>query len=315
MNFIPALSELKELWLSHSSLALLNNCERKFEFRKFYRHSSRDTSFDGEVGNAIHRGMQHWLIHRDRERAIFEMVMNFPFELLPRDGHVKNMEACYATMNKLMDSGILDAHQVAQIKCPDGVTRPGVEVPFLINLKGYELSNTRHIPIKYRGYIDLVMYNTLTGEYEVFDIKTHHNNVRDMTAEYKFHEQCIPYKLVLDIVLGKPIDQLSVTYLSTYIDIEKPAVYPYQFEKTNTDIQEWGTTLLLDLQRIRTLLDLNWFPRRGNHCLSFRRQCEFFEICHLRDRNAIQNWLLAYRPPVDEDEFKPWFTADLELAA
>ena len=56
-------------------------------------------------------------------------------------------------------------------------------------------------------------------------------NLKDKTAIYHFDEQCIPYAIVLERVLGHSIDNLTVKYLSVYIDIEKPQVQPYEVKK------------------------------------------------------------------------------------
>ena len=308
--------ELNTLRLSHSSHKIFESCERKLEFRKFYAHTKNiNRELPGEVGHALHTGYQSWLVNKDRDTAIKDMMFRYPIDLCSDPNNVRSLEACYATLNEMIDSGIFMEYEIASILCPDGIVRKAVEVPFLIKIKNFSISDERQIDVEYIGWIDLILFNRVMEEYIVGDIKTTRLNEKDYTPLYAFDTQCLPYALVLEAILGLSIKSLNVSYLVAYVDLQKPRVLRYSFEKSETDIRDWARTLYSDLNEIKKFYSLGWFPRRPNSCYSFRKTCQFFDICHTRNPEAISQWFLMGEEPFVEEEFKPWFTIWLELAA
>ncbi len=309
------MKHMKSLRLSHSSIATFRSCARKLEFKKFYPLSARDESIDTGSGKSLHAGYQDYLINKDREKAIWEMMLEYPIHLNSNPTHPKSLEACYATLNCMMDSGHSTEYEIAQIKCLDGETRPAIEVPFQIDLKGFSLSDTENIPVTYVGYIDAILRDIMIDEYLVTDIKTTRWHLNDMGAVYYFDEQVIPYSIILERILGHALDSLKVKYMSVFVDIQKPKVTPYEYMKTKTDVEDWARGLLVDLQTIKMYYNMGWFKRNPNGCVAFNRVCQFFEICNRRDHKNITEYLTLGEPELEEEVFEPWIKLDLELAA
>ena len=308
---------LKELRLSHSSHSSGRTCWRKLEFSKFYSISRRyEQSLAGDVGNCLHTGFQHYLSHHDKEDAQFAMLIDYPIHLNSNPVDVRSVEACYATLEAMMSTPVLAEYSLASVECMGGVVRKAVEVPFEITIKDFSLSNDEHVPLIYTGFIDALMYNELTNEYIVVDIKTTRQNVDDMTPTYRFSDQCLPYAIVLEKMLGHGLGDLSVKYLSVYVDIKQPKIKLYSFERTEREVQDWARGFLVDVQSIKMFYQMQWFPRNGEKCMAFNKPCSYFDICEMRDVEKIQDMLLLnpddlYIPRQEA----PWVTIDLELAA
>ena len=309
--------DLEELRLSFSSQSTLRGCGQRFAFSKFYPRGSWDTSLAGEVGHCLHTGYQDYMVNEDRDHAMWSMMKRYPIDLNSMPTNNISMEACHSTMNKMMDSHMYMEHEIAQIVCLDGETRPAIEVPFEINIKGIEIEQDgRSIPVRYIGFIDAILYGISTGEYLVVDIKTTRVNLGDKTVLYIFDQQGTPYAMVLERVLGHALNYLQVNYMSVYIDIKEPKVTPYSFVRTEEDVKEWARGLLLDIELVNNYIKIGQFRRNSKSCWAFGRRCGYFDVCqHRENKEYVMSWMLNGVSPIPEPEFVPWISLDLELAA
>lgn len=314
--FYPSVEALR---VSYSSLnGLYSNCNRKWEFMKLFQHEkSVDENVPGEVGKALHAGYQDFLINKDREKAITAMMLDYPIHLCADPGDFRSIEAAYATTNVMIDSGAFLEYEIASVKCPDGQTRKAIEVPFGIDIKNLYLGeNSTQIPITYVGFIDAILYDKILDEYLVIDIKTTRDNLVDKTPVYQYDEQCIPYALVLERVLGREIHTLRCKYFSVFVDLQKAYCKVYSYERSKQDIEDWARGLYVKLHDIKRYFNMGWFPRNANNCVNFKRTCQFLDICHNRDHEAIQNYLLIPgKQPFVPEPIDYWIKLELELAA
>lgn len=309
---------LPRLQLSYSSLSTLNSCDQKFEFQKMLRIPRRDVSFDGEVGHAMHEGYGEFLrTGGNEEAALFKMMLHYPYELMdeyPINAEKKSLETCYASMNALFTSANLASYEVANINV-GGEERAAIEVPFTIEIKGFELDPDRHIPITYVGFIDAILFDYVTETYKVVDLKTHRDNMDDLTAKYAKSEQVIPYGFVTQQMIDPSINSFDASFISCYMDIENPKVREYEFPKSNADITDWARGLYIDLCRIRTFYQMGWWKRNGNACMNWRRPCPFFDQCHLSTPETRRQQFIINEEPKLDEEFPAWVRLELELAA
>lgn len=305
-------------YTSNSTQALFRSCARKVEFTKFYQGKKREEYHTPAVGTCLHNGFQSWLANKNYDLAMFEMMKTYPFHLQEQDStKVRTIFSCYATLDEMIRSRVFDGWEIAKIKKADGTVVPAVEVPFEILLEGVSISKRRHIPVVYRGKIDCILYHPILKIYGAYDIKSTRKSREDMTPEYMFDEQVLPYALVLERLLDKEIDKLQVNYLYTYIDLKKPKVENYPFTKHPKDIEDWARGLILDIELMSMFYDMGWFKRNPNACSnSYGRNCGFFDVCHERDPKALK---LLLSPGDGEKEFKedyfgePWVKMSIEM--
>lgn len=309
--------DLTELRMSYSSGNTLESCARKYEFSKFYQHADYQESLPGEVGHCLHEGYQHYMIHRDREAAIAAMMMRYPIHLNTNPNDFRSIEACYAVINKMIDSGLFLTYEIAKIKCLDGEIRSAVEVPFEINIIDYQLPlpDERKIPVRYVGFIDMILLDKMNDEFVVVDIKTTRDYLKDYAPKYMFDDQCLPYSLVLERILGHEIDNIKHEYMIAYVDIMKPFTRKLEFRKSKADVRDWARGLYVQLKQLELYASTGWFPRRGTNCISYKRVCGYMDMCASRDYEGLQKQILMGNPPAVKEFPEPWISVDLELAA
>ena len=305
--------KIDSLRLSHSSRKMGQSCWRKLEFRKFHMNSNRQESLAGNVGNALHEGYQTWLLTKDKEQAAFDFMLKYPYKYEKSINDYRSLEACYSTLLALMESQVLAQYELAYIEI-DGKPQPCIEVPFQINIADFSLSDDEDVPVTYIGFMDLILYDNFNDVYIVVDIKTTRLTTDDMTPIYRFDEQCIPYAIVLERLLGRELNGLTVKYLSAYIDILEPKIRPYEFQKSQEDIHDWMRGFVIDLQMIKTFYQLGWFPRNSGACWAWNKCCQFYNECQSRDEPVVDAMLEFSKKPEStgrDEEFKPWVTLDL----
>lgn len=306
-------AEIDSLDLSHSSRGLFHSCPRKFEFRKLYNNSRRQEGLASGAGTALHSGIQHWLVHKDFEAAVWEMIKHYPIKFQKSYADANSLAGCYQTLVAMVNWEKLDQYEIATFEKPDGSIQQGVEVGFNLRIKEYPFySDGRTITVNYIGFIDLVLYDKLNGDYVVCDIKTTTRDT-DKAVEYAFSEQQVPYGLVLEAALGRdPNKGFEVDYWSVLINHAEPKNKFLPFMKTANDLRDWMQGYLFDLDCIRRYFKLGWFARNGNSCLSWNRTCPSFDFCESRDPKVIE---LMLQQDEANQKFtpreEPWLVIDL----
>lgn len=303
-----------DLRVSYSSLNTAAGCLRKFEFNKLYPRKKRDSEeqFAADVGKALHAAVQHWLIHGDENAALWQLMLHFPYLWeynQTRDD--RNLEAAIATLDEILDSVDMSEWELVELRLEDGTVVPAIEVPFEIRLKGMTLSDGRQIV--YTGWIDAIMRHKATGLIRTLDIKTHRSTLRDATAKYKYDSQQIPYGIIVEHLQANQIDEFEVLYLDCYIDLVEPRVTLYPFMKLQEDLQEWMMDILLELRRIQTAHQMDYFPRTHGGCLAWNKPCYFLDVCETRNKEAIQTWLLEGEEIAEEEPWNPWVRVELDM--
>ena len=301
------------LAISHSSLQMFTSCPRKLEFRKFYRSGGKDRSLDADVGNAMHAGYQEFLVSKNRDKAIATMMLEYPIDLNHNGPmNYRSMEACLPSLEALMDAGSMVEFEIAQVEGLDGELHPAIEVPFHLKIKNFKLHDGTEVV--YVGFIDAIFYDRLNDVYVVVDVKTHRDNSNDLSPKFIYSDQCMPYAIVLERMLGQPIDKLTVKYLTVYIDIINPKVMVYSFEKSSADVEDWARGYLIQLEQIKMFYKMGWFPRRGGDvCLAWKRACVFMDLCGSRDATQIKAIIDHDAQEFYTREKEPWIKLEMDL--
>src|SRR3546814_18723069 len=79
-------------------------------------------------------------------------------------------------------------------------------------------------------------------------------------------------------VSGVPIDEFEVLYLDCFVDLVEPRTTLYSYHRDSTDIEEWLVNTVIRAERIKRAVEMDYFPRPDNGCLTYNRPCEFMEI-------------------------------------
>lgn len=324
MNTLPQPSAafkypLKHLILSHSSSTSYGSCARKLEFAKFYgvpKHELDENgmpvdNFAADVGKCLHTGYQNYLVNQDEQQALWQMALKYPvFHEAFQNNSFRSLEATISTLLAMIRSPISSQYELIQIKTKDGVIRPAVEVPYVIEFTDSPLS----VPVYHVGLIDAILYDKVKERYIVCDIKTHRDNTNDLSLRYRFDQQTIPYGLILEHVLGHEVSQFTTAYMSCYVDLMEPVIRMYDFQKSRDDIRDWYIGQCDDLKSIAFYMDNAWFPRtkNGSTCMAFRKRCGFEEVCNYRDPKALRQMITGEpREEFFHDGQEPWIMVKL----
>jgi hypothetical protein len=332
---------METLRVSYSSLGTFSSCPRKFEFDKLYPKKDRawEDNYAADVGKALHAAYQDYLIHKDQERSILELMRTFPFEdehSQPND--YRSFSAALSTLEEMFNEIRMDEYELAMIKRPlnpaeqigeyflaqheqrvaaSSFTVPAIEVPFEIRFKGLMIPPCARYPegaqISLIGFIDAIMRNLTTDLYRTMDIKTSRMRLTDPTPKYKYDNQQTPYGLVVEHVAGGLIDSFEVLYLDCYVDLVEPDVKMLPFLRTRDNILEWCNNKVLQFQQIAKMAAADFFPRTDNGCLFYQKGCRYLEPCQSRDRDMLTEWFLMGEEPKQEKPFVPWIVVDVDL--
>lgn len=321
------------LRVSYSSLNTFESCARKFELDKFYPKRKRDgDNYAGDVGTAIHRAYQNYLITNDKQAAIWELIQAFPFEAeYIQKNDYRNFEAVLATVELMFEDVKMNEYQLATIMRPPSARElaanpsaqplavPAIEVPFEIRFPDSKIPPCPRFPngasISVIGYIDAIMQHYMTSLYRTLDIKSSRMRMDDATAKFVFDSQQVPYGIVVDHVAQDVVERFEVLYLDCYIDLLEPTVKLYPFMKSPTDIEEWCTNKLIQFRQIGMFVEMDYFPRTDSGCVFYQKPCRYLEPCHSRDRAALDMWFLMGEEPSQEEPFEPWIVADVAIGA
>lgn len=320
-----AYRHIDTLEVSDSSLNLLNTCNRKFEFRKMFLSERFDTSLAASAGIALHTGIQHYIVHGDKEQAIFEFLMQFPFKYDKGAMDVRSWQSCIHMLETAMDywDNDLSEWEIAYINDADGKPIPAIEVPFALVVNSYPFyPNGETITVKYIGYIDAILHNMQTGDYGVFDVKTTTVDPGKKLYEFTYADQCLPYGLILETLLNQDISRgFEIYYWLQYIHPLDATNIMYSFIKSKQDIQDWIIGFMDDINNIKQGYNRGWFKRRSSACFSYQHPCTYFDLCSGRDINEISAFIKmehlksASNKSADPDRYirrEPWINIELQ---
>lgn len=256
--------------LSHSALDVLHTCERKFQLDRLLVNDNEKRDYPATVlGKAFGAGVQSYMVHQDREKAIFDTYMAYyPIEEdNQRSEEVAiNMVICAIPYldNLLLDYKVLTFNG-----------KPAIELSFRLDIDD---------KFYFVGYVDLVLENLWDGRCAVMEVKTTALKLHDLSPLYQNSGQALGYSIVLDKILGQEKSEYDVLYFigqlgsgNGFTPIITKQVYP----KSLQDRLNWFITLGMDVEHLHTMLLHNVFPLRGSNCLQYMRACPHLGTCNL----------------------------------
>jgi len=276
--------------LSHSTLALLHGCERKFQLTKLLDSPApREHSPAMSFGKAFGAAAQLYMILRTEghspqvamDSAIWELFTQYtPIEMQDDFRFIERAVYCIQAAQPFHERLLMEW-----------------EIPQFNGKYAAELSFRLDIDDLYYfvGYIDLILRNKRSGRYAVTDYKTTSMGASDLTPAYKYSDQVLGYSIVLDQIAGSAVAEFDTNYWVAQLptkglaSIYDPKFHDLTFPKTLRDRMEWFLKVYLDVHYMRNLADLNVYPKRGSNCMSYNRVCHLFNGCQFTalDKPAI----------------------------
>ena len=237
------------------------------------------SSLTFQYGHTVGEAIQETLVAGvSRDQIVLDLFTKWKCDLY--EENIKQKKSFFHALAALykfwamQDDGFFADYEVASW---DG--KPAAELSFKILLPG---------GFTYRGYVDLVLRNKITGEYVILELKT--NSARFVNSfMYKNSEQAIGYSVVLDKI-EPGLTSYTVEYLEYLTYLEKWE--NFSFPKTYVQRAIWLRDRLWDTQIIEALVkqegNYGIWPVHGNHCVNYNRNCEFMDICHMPTDSLVE---------------------------
>jgi hypothetical protein len=256
--------------LSYSSVLTLHECPRKYELYKLgasQRALSKDETITFSFGDAVGDAIQQYFMGWSYEKILLHMFLSWPDPIW--DSHSKYRKSlpegiiAFQKFQALVATGMFEGWEILTYE-----GRPAAELSFCIDLPD---------GFRYRGHVDLVLRKPSTGEIRVLELKTTGAATLNPTT-YKNSFQAIGYSIVLD-AMAPDISSYEVLYLVYQTDIR--TYTPLPFEKTYLQRAEWIRQLLLDKDLVSLYHSNELFPKHGESCVQYGRDCTYLPICNL----------------------------------
>lgn len=227
-----------------------------------------------QFGHTVGQGLQDIFCGLSETQIIWKAFTGWKIDLgLRDDKRAKDFYRAVFAIQKLLharNNGYLKDWEIVEFN-----GSPAVELGFIVHLQN---------GFKYRGFVDLVLRNRETNKILVIDGKT--TWFRTVNgAEYKNSFQALGYSIVLEVIFPDLMDY-NVSYL-VYKTTEKEWEM-FDFVKSFSERAEWIQTLVLECEEISRYAETGVFPKHGESCKSFGRECEYFQYCGMKTEHLVK---------------------------
>lgn len=274
---------------SFSSMSLFNGCPRKFQLSRLRVKGKPDygTSVTYAFGHAVGDAIPRVLEGMPLSQVFFKMFLEWDVDLLAENP--KQKKSFIAAMQAVRMFAGLREEEDFQHYIPHKLTdgRLAAEMSFKIEMQP---SSFREIPHTFRGYIDLVLENLLTGELTVLENKTN-SGAWVNHYSYKNSAQAIGYGTILEAIHPETT-AYEVLYCIFMTRLERFEVFP--FPKNYHQKAMWLRDIMYNVDRIEHLVKMEGnygiWPMNGDRCTDYGGVCEFMDVCHM-DTSKLMNKL------------------------
>jgi hypothetical protein len=255
----------------------LHTCPRRFQLYRLRAERAIapvETGVTFAFGHVVGEGLQQILQGKSLREILFPLFFMWDVDFTARhEKHKKSFaEAIFAVRKfaALRAAGFLKDLELVYVPSANnsGVQVPACELGFAVNMfDGFV----------YRGLVDAVLRNKLTGEIIILECKTTWHRESN-PAQFKNSGQALGYSIVLDSIFPG-LSSYSVLYLvysTTTLEVQ-----PLPFTKSFESRAEWIRSLVFDVEEIIKYEEAGIYPKRGEGCFSFGRACEYIDTCHL----------------------------------
>lgn len=263
--------------ISYSSLLTLHRCPREFQIQRMQNkreelteeEKNSSNSITLTYGTVIGDGIQDLLVGLTYEEVVFKTFLKWNPDIFSIDE--KRNKSIWSALfaldifSNLRKNGFLDEWEVVIYK-----GKPATELSFRITFPD---------GFKFRGHVDVVLVNKKTGKLMVLELKTTAmTNVNP--ALYKHSSQAIGYSIVLDAIAPE-----ASSYQVLYLVLESKTnnFIPFEFPKSYYERARWIRELHSDTELLTYYSQKDLFPMRGESCLRFNRECDYYGVCTLSD--------------------------------
>jgi len=289
---------------SYSSSSLLHKCPRKYQLKCLNTSKTEDkaTNVTFAFGSALGVGIAEYFLHRDKTKAIFAAFLEWDVEFLDENPKQKKSFAFLVQAINILGSALEDG-DMSEYEVASWHGKPAIELSFRLTLPGELADHT------YRGFMDIVLRNIMTGELVVLEIKSNSGTWVNH-YQYKNSAQALGYSVVLDKIApdSSAYEVLYKIYMTKLERYEE-----FEFPKTMHQRALWLRDRMWDVQTVERLVqqegNYGIWPMQGSACVDFGRPCEYMDLCQLdteslmkqlRECDMIEDTEYSFEIPLEE---------------
>lgn len=256
--------------LSYSSLLTLHSCPRLFQLSRLQAERPEvdyDSSVTFAFGHLVGEGIQQILESKTLDQIYFDQFCKWEPDLFAEN--IKQVKSFWHAMfavekfEAMRTIGFLSDWELVWYE-----GKPAAELSFRITFPD---------GFKYRGFVDAVLRNKITGAVMVLEVKT--TSATNLNpASYKNSAQAIGYSIVLDHLFPE-LSAYDVMYLAYKTKSMEYEAMP--FEKSYLQRALWIRELLLDIETIKMYEEASIYPMHGESCFNYYRECDYMGLCTL----------------------------------
>lgn len=323
--FLPG-TNIMYAW-SSTTLGLLKECPRKYQYVVIDRWGSRDESIHLRFGIEYHHALQDYAIARTEgmkhEDAIHECVRalhNRVFDWEPdrttRAGKYKNRETIVGLVLDYLDHFGAD-DPAATFILDNGA--PAVELKFQFELdwgpqtsintttsatnkrgafEGWSTTHKQDQPYLLCGHLDRVV--SFHDELYVMDRKTSISTIGTYYMDqWTPSNQMTLYSLAGKVMLNQPVKGVIID--AAQVLLEKPNAFARGFAyRTEDQLAEWLTDLRYFLREAEDFATADYWPQNDTACTKFGG-CQFQEVCS-KSPGVRETYLAAMFDKTDHNQ-------------
>lgn len=277
--------------ISYSMEGVLNDCPKKFELSKLQAASAegrrRINNVDFAFGHALGAAVAVFDKTQDLRAASWAAFLAWDIDLFAKsvpksengwDPKKSFPDVIYALEKyaEWYNENMMDQYEVVEI-----------EATILVDLQtqgvgANGMSHTDEQPTQfYTGHIDEILRHKISGNLRVKENKTTGARVIH-PAMYANSNQALSYSVVIGEYGCTEYDVLYTVYSTS-----EQRWISFDFTKHELAKAEWLRTELIQADQLQVYAENNHFPKRGDACFKFNRECEFFGQCNISTRKQF----------------------------
>lgn len=297
----PSTGDPRLFKLSYSGNLTLHGCPRKFQLERYTAKVNVDidwrSSLTFQYGHTVGDAIAATVAGVSKDKILLDAFTGWKMDLFTEnEKQKKSFTYALFAIHKfwaMQEEGFFEDFEIVYFH-----GRPAAELSFKI-----EFPNG----FTYRGYVDLVVRNKVTGEYVILELKTNSGKWIN-TSQYKNSSQAIGYSVVLDAI-APGLTSYTVEYLVWMTNLDRWE--NFSFPKTYMQRALWLRDRIWDNDQINTLIHTEGsygiWPMHGEHCTNYNKECAYMNTCHLPTEGQMIGLKEVHMEPELNDRYgKPW---------
>ena len=271
-------NEEGKLGLSYSKLQVLHRCHRLYQITQKNNHGRHSSSIIFAFGHAVAAGVQSILAGNDLKRATLRGLADFNApDIWEVHKSKRSMAMVMIAIEKFFAANPLDGWIVPKFYNHAGEVVSGIEFFCQIDIDDSS---------SYQLHIDCILYNPEENEFLVLELKT---TGRYAESNYKNSAQTLGYSLCVDWIVDHCEGLMDISdpehakasnrVLYFVFDITEEVWQALPLLQTSLAKANFIQGLLLDREHIAAMERVNYYPKNGDSCNKFNRDCEFYNLC------------------------------------